>query len=65
MLRLAETREAAAALWIGRLRGFSSKLQKERYEQRTDSKVRKFDLEAARSVVPKDLPTWRFSLERR
>jgi hypothetical protein len=29
-LRLAETREAAAAFWIGRLRGFSSKLQKER-----------------------------------
>ena len=28
--KVQETREAAAALWIGRLRGFSSKLQKER-----------------------------------
>src|SRR6185503_7314722 len=42
---------------LGRQRGFSSKLQKERYEQRTDSKARKFDLEAAGAVVPKDLPT--------
>ena len=31
--------------------------RKRDYEQRTDSKTRKFDLEAASAVIPKDLPT--------